>query len=102
MSDGTTYSGNCIVVPPGTNVTLILTFQTHFLPLVRWMFTNLNNVTMEIDFVNNPRFKISLHILIDVTNGIYQVMNECINGRTEVDFVLMDGCSMCNILDSIM
>ena len=53
MSDGTTYSGNRTIVPPGTNVTLNLTFQSHFLPLVKWMFTNLNNITIEIDFVNN-------------------------------------------------
>ena len=74
MSDGTTYSGNRTIVPPGTNVTLNLTFQTHFLSLIKWMFTNLNNVTIEIDFVNNPHFKMSSPVLIDATNGIYQVM----------------------------
>ena len=81
MSDGITYSGNRTIVPPGTNVTLNLTFQTHFMPLVKWMFTNLNNTTMEINFVNNPRFVMSSPVLIDVTNGIYQVMNEWMNGQ---------------------
>ena len=73
MSDGTTYSGNRTIVPPGTNVTLNLTFQSHFLPLVKWMFTNLNNITMEIDFVNNTSFEMLSPVK---SNEIYQVMNE--------------------------
>ena len=44
------------------------------------MFTNRNNITMEIDFVNNTSFEMSSLVLIDVTNGIYQVMNEWMEG----------------------
>ena len=75
MSDGATHSGNRTIVPPGTNVTLNLTFQAHFSPSVKWMFTNVNNSTMEIDFVNNPNFEMSSPVKIDVSNEIYQVMN---------------------------
>ena len=44
------------------------------------MFTNRSNITMEIDFVNNTSFEMSSPVLIDVTNSIYQVMNEWMEG----------------------
>ena len=95
MSDGTTYSGNRTIVPPGTNVTLNLTFQSDFLPLVRWMFTNLTNVTIEIDFVNNPSFEMSSPVLIDVSNEIYQVMNEWMEGLCKMMVTLCTQWYVC-------
>ena len=75
VSNGTTYSGNRTIISPGTNVALILTFKADFLPTVKWMFTNLNNVTMELDLENNDQFNTSNLVLINMTNNIYQVMD---------------------------